>query len=332
MAEIRNLWDGEPWVVPSTCSQEIRGLYRKAKLSLTPVGTSTPHNMVHAKVPNVVQEECMLKKSTNQPNKKKQTQSPVELPLLLGTGLGSGSFTAPQAQTQPCPMLHAVSPMLAWSPGCGSEHNQNHQYDKHRNKSLDCPAMCVPLPVTAAELPDCNSLPKAPRCPLPKPTLLGLIGQRLLDGKAKVLPAALKSTKWKENLCLQAEQLRLMKYSMQKPLPFFSWSLMTLCTCSWQLTKAPWFISLKNSPLLLVPQITWIAHTEMYSLWKKGYYAILFWVWSSCMHKIQWEIHHWLQTEQNGAFTAGFSEWLFCVTTLYPDAPVQLHIGINRLP
>jgi len=66
----------------------------------------------------------------------------------------------------------------------------------------------VLLPVTAAELSDCNSLLEAPHSPpLPKAILLGFIGQWLLDGKAKVLPAALKSTKWKGNLCLQAEQL-----------------------------------------------------------------------------------------------------------------------------
>lgn len=47
------------------------------------------------------------------------------------------------------------------------------------------------------------------------------------------------------------------------------------------------------------------------------------------MHKIQWEIHNLLQTEQNGAFI-GFFEWQSCITTVYPDAPVQLHIWIDR--
>lgn len=54
----------------------------------------------------------------------KTTLSAVGLPLLLGTGLGSGFFTVPQAETQPCPKLHPVSPVLAWSPSCGSEHSQ----------------------------------------------------------------------------------------------------------------------------------------------------------------------------------------------------------------
>lgn len=55
---------------------------------------------------------------------------------------------------------------------------------------------------------------------LPKTTLHGCIGQWLLGGKAKVIPAVLQSPKWKGNLCLQAEQLWLIKYSMQKPLLF----------------------------------------------------------------------------------------------------------------
>lgn len=198
--------------MPSAGSQqEIRGLYRKAKLSLTPMGTcqGTECGSGGAGVKNNRQFPKWFLKTT---------LSAVGLPLLLGIGLGSGSFTAPQAQTQPCPTLHPVSPILAWSPRCGSEHSQ---YGKHRNKCLGCPVIYVPLPVTAAELPDCSSLPEAPHSPLPKPTLLGFIGQWLLDGKAEVLPAALKSRKWKGNLCLQAEQLQLMKYSMQKPLPFF---------------------------------------------------------------------------------------------------------------
>lgn len=126
----------------------------------------------------------------------------------------SGSNTALPHVAPSVPYPGLVPKLWVWT-------QSSSQYSKHGNKSLDFPVNCYSLPVTAAELPDCNSLPEAPHCPLPKPTRLGFIGQWLLDGKAKVLTASLKSTKWKGNLCLQAEQLWLMKYSMQKPLPFF---------------------------------------------------------------------------------------------------------------
>lgn len=152
------------------------------------------------------------------------------LPLLLGTGLGSSSFTALTASwapTQPCLVLHPALPIPKCHSPCGLGPQavlwtqSSRKSGEHGNKYPCCPAICAPLLGTAAKLPACSSLPEAPNCPLPKPTLLDFTGQWLLDIEARVLPAALKSTNWKRNLYLGAEQLWLMKYSMQKPLPFF---------------------------------------------------------------------------------------------------------------
>lgn len=52
--------------------------------------------------------------AASQSGHQKSTLSAVGLPLLLGTGLGSGSFTAltaSHAPTQPCPVLHPASPI-----------------------------------------------------------------------------------------------------------------------------------------------------------------------------------------------------------------------------
>lgn len=81
------------------------------------------------------------------------------------------------------------------------------------------------------------------------------------------------------------------------------------------------------SPLLLVPRITWIAHIETYSLWKRG--IALSRAWSFCMHEIQWEIHHWL-CKMEPLFQVSPNRF-FHVAMPYPDAPVQLHVGTDRL-
>lgn len=152
----------------------------------------------------------------------KTTLSAVGLPLLLWTGLGSGSFTAPtapQAQTEPCPMLHPVSPILPWSPSCGFEHSH---YGKHRNKSLGCPVIHVLLPVTAAELPNCNSLPEAPHSPLPKITLLGFIGQWLLRWKSQSASSSFKKHNVEGESVLRSRAAAINKILQAKTSLFFS--------------------------------------------------------------------------------------------------------------
>lgn len=141
------------------------------------------------------------------------------LPLLLGTGLASGSFpppTAPQAQVQPCPMSYPVSPLRICPPGCGSEHSQA---VRTVSAGINPPSHLCAFPCNVNQ-PAWLQLPAWGTTLYPSETH-PVWFHRLLDGKGKELLAASKSTKWKGNLCLQAEQLRLMKHSMQKPLPVF---------------------------------------------------------------------------------------------------------------
>lgn len=114
-----------------------------------------------------------------------------------------------------------------------------------------------------------------------------------------------------------------MKYSMQKPLPFF---LKTNDTLHMQLAahKSPLVhLSKKQSS----GSYSSIAYTETYSLWKKRHYPILRLI--SCMHKIQWVIQNLPQSEQNRVFVVGCFECFFCVTAVYLETPVQLHVCMD---
>lgn len=138
-------------------------------------------------------------------------QGLVQVPSLL--------LRLKQSPPPPPPMLHPVSPILPWSPGCGFEHSH---YGNHGNKSLGCPVIYVLLPVTAAELPNCNSLPKAPHSPLPKITLLGFIGQWLLRWKGQSASSSFKEHNVAGESVLTSRAAAINKILQAKTSPFFS--------------------------------------------------------------------------------------------------------------
>lgn len=189
---ICTLWDGEPWVVPSACSQqETRGRYRKAELSLTPVGTSALHSIVHTKVLNVVQESGVkhhrqfpkwLLKATECYGATSAFGNTAWLSFLHRSHCSSSSNTA----------LPHIVPSVPRSGLVPKPWDRTQSVWKQRNKSLGCPVTSVP--VTAAELPNCSSQPKQPLSPSKThPVAVWWKGQRA--------SSSLKSTKWKGNLC-----------------------------------------------------------------------------------------------------------------------------------